>query len=127
MASKEDSTGGATPAKGKAVRAGAGVGVLHRSVDLWDTTTHREPREGTCVDATKRSDGVGTAGNPGYQRQKSPGSSTQASAGRRKPIGKRHSESRVRENRLHGLMRGGKQTVIGPRASQPVASRLLYL
>ena len=33
----------------------------------------------------------------------------------------------MRENRLSGLMRGGKQTVIGPRASQSVASRLLYL
>ena len=32
----------------------------------------------------------------------------------------------MRENRLSGLMRGGKQTVIGPRASQSVASRLLY-
>jgi hypothetical protein len=36
------------------------------------------------------------------------------------------SESRVRENRLHGLMRGGSQTVIGNSASQSVASRLLY-
>ena len=32
----------------------------------------------------------------------------------------------MRENRPSGLMRGGKQTVIGPRASQSVASRLLY-
>jgi len=38
----------------------------------------------------------------------------------------RNSESRMREKRLSGLMRGGKQTVIGPRASQSVASRLLY-
>jgi len=37
-----------------------------------------------------------------------------------------NSESRMRENRLSGLMRGGKQTVIGPRASQSVASCLLY-
>ena len=32
----------------------------------------------------------------------------------------------MRENRLSGLMRGGKQTVIGPRAFQSIASRLLY-
>jgi len=32
----------------------------------------------------------------------------------------------MRENRLSGLMRGGKQTVIGTWASQSVASRLLY-
>jgi hypothetical protein len=38
----------------------------------------------------------------------------------------RNSESRMRENRLSGLMRGGKQTVIGPWASQSVASCLLY-
>ena len=85
------------------------VGVLHSSVDLWDSITHGERREGTCVDATKRRDGVVTAGKPGYQRQASPESSTPAPAGRRKPIGKRHSESRVRENRLHGLMRGGSR------------------
>ena len=32
----------------------------------------------------------------------------------------------MRENRLSGLMRGGKQTVIGTLASQSVASCLLY-
>jgi hypothetical protein len=32
----------------------------------------------------------------------------------------------MRENRPSGLMRGGKQTVIGSRASQSVVSRLLY-
>ena len=85
------------------------VGVLHSSVDLWDSITHGERREGTCVDAEKRRDGVVTAGPPGYKRQASPESSTPALAGRRKPIGKRHSESRVRENRTHGLMRGGSR------------------
>ena len=33
----------------------------------------------------------------------------------------------MRENRPSGSMRGGKQTVIGPRAFHSVASRLLYL
>ncbi len=94
----------------EAGRVAGEVGVLHSSVDLWENITHGEPREGTCVDATKRSDGVVTAGNPGYTRQQSPGASTPALAGRRKPIGKRHSESRVRENRMHGLMRGGSRT-----------------
>ena len=42
------------------------------------------------------------------------------------PAKERDSESRVRENRLHGLMRGGIQTVIGARAFQSVESRLLY-
>jgi hypothetical protein len=55
---------------------------------------------------------VVTAGNPGYQRQKSPESSTRAPAGRRKPIGERHSESRVRENRMK-FDEGLGQAVIG--------------
>jgi hypothetical protein len=42
------------------------------------------------------------------------------------PAKERDSESRVRENRLHGLMRGGIQTVIGARAFQSIESRLLY-
>jgi len=33
----------------------------------------------------------------------------------------------MRENRPSGLMRGGKQTVFGLRASQSVVSRLLYM
>ena len=61
---------------GKTEAATAEVGVLHSSDDLWDITTHGERREGTCVDAAKRSDGVVTAGFPGYKRQISPGSST---------------------------------------------------
>jgi hypothetical protein len=38
----------------------------------------------------------------------------------------RNSESRMRENRTSGLMRGGSQTVMGASTSQPVGSRLLY-
>ena len=130
MASKEDSTGGATPAKGEAARATTGVGGVRSSddpaPDLWFGQPAEERRDATCVEARKRSDGVVTAGPPGYQRQESPGTSTPAHAGRRKPIGKRHSESRMRENRLSGLMRGGKRTVIGHCAFQSVASRPLY-
>ena len=42
------------------------------------------------------------------------------------PAKERDSESRVRENRMHGLMRGGIQTVIGGCTFQSVESRLLY-
>ena len=42
------------------------------------------------------------------------------------PAKEKDSESRVRENRLHGLMRGGIQPVIGVRAFQSVEPRLLY-
>ena len=97
----------------EAGRVAGEVGVLHSSVDLWESITHGERREGTCVDARKRSDGVVTAGHVGYQRQKSPEASTPAPAARRKPTGKRHLESRVRENRTHGLMRGGSRPACG--------------
>jgi hypothetical protein len=91
--------------------AGA-VGVLHSSVDLWESITHGEPREGTCADAVKRSAGAVMAGQPDSNTAKPPKPSTPAPAEGRKPTGERHSESRVRENRTHGLMRGGKQPVI---------------
>jgi len=110
----------------EALRVAGEVGVLHSSADLWESITTGEPREGTCVDATKRSDGVVTAGNPGDKRQKSPGSSTRALAGRRKPIGQRHSESNVRENCMHGLMRVGSADGHWPLAFHSVVSRLLY-
>ena len=35
------------------------VGVLHSSVDLWESITQEEPREGTCSKAKKRSAGCG--------------------------------------------------------------------
>lgn len=44
----------------------------------------------------------------------------------RRVFGRRNSESRMRENRRFDSMRSAKQTVIGTRASQSVASRLLY-
>jgi len=43
----------------KAERVAGEVGVLHSSVDLWERTTHGEPREGTCSKARKRSAGCG--------------------------------------------------------------------
>ena len=59
MASNKDSTGGTTPATGEAARAVAGVGVLHSSDDLRDTTTRGEPREGTYPNAMRRGEGSG--------------------------------------------------------------------
>ena len=107
-----------SPEKGTQPKAQAGwtreagwvtgeVGVLHSSVDLWESKTHGEPREGTCVDALKRRDGVVMAGPPDNNTEKAPGSSTYALPDGARPTGERHSESRVRENRMHGLMRGG--------------------
>src|SRR6266478_2286138 len=43
----------------EAVGVAGEVGVLHSSVDLWESTTHGESREGTCSKARKRSKGSG--------------------------------------------------------------------
>jgi RNA-directed DNA polymerase len=43
----------------EAERVAGEVGVLHSSVDLWESITHGEPREGTCSKARKRSKGSG--------------------------------------------------------------------
>ncbi len=42
---------------GEMEQALGGVGVLHSSVDLWESITHGEPREGTCIEATRRREG----------------------------------------------------------------------
>ena len=55
----QSSTGGTSGINREAGRqARTGVGHLHSSVDLWDSITHGERREGTCLNATKRSKGV---------------------------------------------------------------------
>jgi hypothetical protein len=115
--------GGTSPVTDKAAGAGAEVGGLRSSVDVRET--RKERRETACVDVLKRSDGVVTAGKPATSARQTPGISTRTTAVRRKPSGERHPESRMRENRPSGLMRGGKQKVIGI-ASHPVASCLLY-
>jgi hypothetical protein len=127
MASKEDSTGGATRSKGEAVRAVTGVGGVRSSEeavpDLWSGQPTEERRDATCSAESKSNEGRGAA-HKGHEHP------IKVQKLRitlyRKAADKWNSESRMRENRPSGLMRGGKQTVIGPRASQSVASRLLY-
>ena len=127
MASK-DSTGGATPQKGEAVRATAGVGGVRRSddpaPDLWFGQPAEERRDATCSADAKSNEGRGD-GPQGLQAPINVRQLRIALGRRALALRQRHSESRMRENRLSGLMRGGKQTVIGL-ASQSVASRLLY-
>jgi hypothetical protein len=138
MAGKEDSTGGTTPPKEKAARATTEVGGVRSSndpvPDLWFGQLAEERRDVTCSAGEKRREGRGdgprglTAPNKVrqlpitlYRKAKSkPGNRTDDA------LRQRNSESRMRENRPSGLMRGGKQAVTGPRASQSVASRLLY-
>ena len=63
MAGKEDSTGGATPAKGEAVRAVAGVGGVRSSddpaPDLWFGQPAEERRDATCSAGAKSREGRG--------------------------------------------------------------------
>jgi RNA-directed DNA polymerase len=63
MAGKEDSTGGATPAKGKAVRARAEVGGVRSSEDtapdLWFGEPAEERRDATCSAGKQRREGCG--------------------------------------------------------------------
>ena len=61
MVSKEDSTGGTTPAKGEAARAVAGVGGVRSSddpvPDLWSGEPAGERRDATCSAGAKRREG----------------------------------------------------------------------
>jgi len=133
MVSKEDSTGGATSAKGEAVRARAEVGGVRSSddsvPDLWFGQRAGERRDATCSAGEKRREGRGDGPRgltaPEKVRQVQITLYRKAQS-RDCACRQRNSESRMRENRLSGLMRGGKQTVIGLSASQSVASCLLY-
>ena len=123
MASPPDSTGGTTP-PGKAARAMAGVGGVHSSEDpvpdLWFGEHAGERRDATCSAGAKRSEGRGD-GPRGLQAPKTVRQlpiTLYRKAGSGHALRKWNSESRMREIRLSGLMRGGKQTVIGRQAFQ---------
>lgn len=114
MANPKHSTGGTTPPKEEAVRPMAEVGGVRSSVDpvpdRWFGQPTEERRDATCSAARKSSKGRGDGLLGGDTRPK-PSWSCEAS--RRGSLGCRawNSESRMRENRLSGLMRGGEQTV----------------
>jgi hypothetical protein len=62
MASKQDSTGGTTPAKGEAEQAVAGVGGVRSSDDSaldlwWSGQPAEERRDATCSAGEKRREG----------------------------------------------------------------------
>ena len=121
MASEQNSTGGPTSSKREAVEAMAGVGGVRSSEEAapdlwWSGQNAEERRDATCSAARKRNEGLVTAPwaiSAKNVRELQPHAGIEAS-GR----DERNSESRMRENRPSGLLRGGKQTVIGPRASQ---------
>ena len=110
------STGVASLPTDEGARAESEVGAAGSSVDLWDTITHGERSGSAYIQATKRSEG---SGDGRVKRiltpQRSPGSFKLRYAGKRKRSRRRdcisepkegYLESRVRENRQHGLMRG---------------------
>jgi len=114
MVSNENSTGGATSLKREAVRARTGVGGVRSSddsvPDLWFGQPAGERRDATCSAEVTRSEGRGD----GPQGLPAPDKVRQLQITLyRIAIRTWNSESRMRENRLSGLMRGGKQTVIG--------------
>ena len=128
MASNPDSTGGTTSQKGEAARARAEVGGVGSSADLvpdlWFGELAGERSDATCSAGVKRREGGGDG--PARAGLKAPDKVRQLQITLyRIAIRTWNSESRMRENRPSGLMRGGKQTVTGI-ASQSVASRLLY-
>ena len=116
MAKSHSSTGGPTPQNEEAVWPMTEVGGVRSSVDpapgLWFGENAEERRDATCSAAGESNEGCGDGLFGGYQRPKQSGSCEPRLA-RRFPRRERNSESRMRENRPSGLMRGGKQTVIG--------------
>src|SRR5260221_12405447 len=128
MASKEDSTGGATRSNGEAAWAMSGVGGVRSSddsvPDLWSGEPGGERGDATCSAVRKRNEELVTAlwAISAMKVQELQPHADIVAFG----YDARNSESRMREIRPSGLMRGGKQLVIGPRASQSTASRLLY-
>src|SRR5580698_8617751 len=129
MASNQDSTGGTTSLKREADQVMAEVGGVRSSDDpvpnLWSGQPAEERRDATCSAEVKSNEGGG-GGPRGLQAPNNVRQLQNTLGWRASAFRSRNSESRMRENRSSGLMRGGKQTGIDPRASQSVASRLLY-
>src|SRR4051794_9319469 len=114
------------PSKRRAVRVMAEVGGVRSSndpvPDIWSGEPTEERRDATCSTGKKSREGFGDGPQglsaPHRLRDLQITLYREASA-----LRQRNSESRMRENRSSGLMRGGKMTVIGSRASHPVSSR----
>jgi hypothetical protein len=118
MAGVKDSTDGTTSERGKAARAMAGVGGVRSSddpvPDLWFGQPAEERRDATCSAGEKRREvcGDGPRGLTAPEKVRQLQITLYQKASQL-AFCKWNSESRMRENRLSGLMRGGKQAVIG--------------
>ena len=116
------------------------VGDLHSSVDPSDIITDGEPREGTCPNASRRSEGYGDgpalreykhhniskASNGALSASKRDSSIAKLSMILRNQTEEWDPVSRMRENRSYGLTRGKRVSVISLCASQSALSSLLY-
>jgi hypothetical protein len=104
----------AAQALSEAARAGGAVGVSRSSVEPQDSTTCGEPRGGTGANALPSDEGAGDGWDQllsEWNRIITPEKirklqRTLRASGRRLPD-EWHSESRMRENRTYGSMRGG--------------------
>ncbi len=89
-------------------RAAGVVGVLRRSDDLPESKTGGERRRGTCVRVTRSGKGSGDGRvHPDINSDIRPRNCGEHSSVGHKPDAEEPSESRMRENRSSGLMRGG--------------------
>src|SRR5260221_6217014 len=128
MASEQDSTRDTTSQTEKVARAMTGVGGVRSSddpvPDLWSGKPAGERRDATCSAVRKRNEELVTApwAISAMRVRELQSHAGLAAFG----LNARNSESRMRENRPSGLMRGGKQLVHGLTVFQFNASRLLY-
>src|SRR4051812_639970 len=129
MAGKKEPNGGTTPLKREGVQGQKGDGGVRSSDDpvlnLWFGQPAGERRDATCSAGGRATKDVVTAPLGAISAQNRLGVANPIWRGGFGPR-ERNSESRMRENRPSGLMRGGEQTVIGLVASQSVAPCLLY-
>ena len=129
MASKQDSTGGTTPTKGKAVQVVAGVGGVRSSEeavpDLWFGQNTEERRDATCSAGWRRNSELVTA-HQGYKRQESSGIAIPH--WRYRPLVgiERNPESRMRKKPPVRFDEGRGRTVMGLCACQSVPLPTLH-
>ena len=102
----------------KTAGAAGEVGVPRSSDDMPESITGGERRRGTWVRVTGHGEGSGDGrGNPDRNSKEDSGAARVTVAGGASPSVEEPSESRMRENRPSGLMRGGARRSLALRLS----------